>query len=155
MAKPQTPEALQRVIDRIIALETTPEPGPWRRTLRFVADEARFGAAVDTLLENTLRAVLTSEIPPGHRLSMTWANPRSPWFWPGRTFRQQVLQQINEGGLVFAYVGHGLREPPEHPRSLDGWSARRASRMTGSRRPSRPQAPARSPKFCSFRTGGN
>lgn len=104
----RSPEALAALVDRSIALETKPEPGPWRRTLRFVAGEARFNPAVDALLENTLRNVLGKEIPAGYRASMTWANPRSPYYWPAPAFGEHVLEQINAGALAFTYVGHGL-----------------------------------------------
>lgn len=103
----RTPDETLRVISRIIDLETKPPAGIWRRRVRFVVGQARFSPIIDRLLERTFKSVVSKEIPAGFRLSMTWSNPRSPFYWPASRFSERVVSEFNEGSLVFTYVGHG------------------------------------------------
>jgi len=112
-------EAL-RVINRVIDLENRPPSGTWRRRIRFVAGEARFNPAVDRLLERTFRNVVGKEIPAAFRLSMTWSNPRSDFYWPASRFSERVVSEFNDGSLVFTYVGHGSAQAFDSIRDRSG-----------------------------------
>lgn len=103
----RSPDEVLRTSNRIIDLETNPPGGTWRRRLRFIAGEARFGPVIDRLLESTFRKVIGEEVPPAFQTSMTWSNPRSPFYWPARQFASRVVSEFNAGSLVFTYVGHG------------------------------------------------
>jgi hypothetical protein len=95
------------VMNRMMDLERRPPPGAWRRKIAFVAGEARFSPMVDKVLENTFRRVVATEIPASYEVSLTWANPTSPYFWPAPQFGSHVVKTFNEGALAMAYVGHG------------------------------------------------
>jgi len=106
----RTQTDLMQVIARTIDLERRPPSGAWRRRVRFVAGEARFNPIVDGLLQRTFRSIVGKEVPAAFRLSMTWSNPRSPFYWPANRFSDRVVSEFNEGALVFTYVGHGSTE---------------------------------------------
>lgn len=97
-------------VDRLIAYETNPPADPSRRLMRFVTNEARFGALVDRLIETMFRSVVTSNIPPGYDIEVTFASPESPYMWPPPEFDDKVIQGFNEGCLFYTYVGHGFAQ---------------------------------------------
>lgn len=98
---------LLTVISRTIDLERRPPPGAWRRRVRFVAGEARFNPMIDGIIERTFRRVVSKEIPAAFRMSMTYGNPDSPFYWPAGRFSDRVISELNQGALVMTYVGHG------------------------------------------------
>ena len=117
----RTPDGTLRVVNRIIDLETKPPAGTWRRRIRFVAGQARFSPIIDRLLERTFKSVVAKEIPAAFRLSMTWSNPRSPFYWPASRFSERVVSEFNGGSLVFTYVGHGSAQAFDVIRDSSGF----------------------------------
>jgi hypothetical protein len=101
------------VARRIIALETNPPSGAWRRKITFVAGEGRFGPVIDQLLEGQAKAVI-SAIPPEYDVEMTYGNPGSEWYWPAEDFNGHLIRTFNDGSLVFTYIGHGSPEAFDH-----------------------------------------
>ena len=116
----RTPAGTLRLVNRIIDLETKPPAGTWRRRIRFVAGQARFNPIIDRLLERTFKSVVGKEIPAAFRLSMTWSNPRSPFYWPASRFSERIVSEFNEGSLVFTYVGHGSSQALDSIRDASG-----------------------------------
>lgn len=109
----RTEDQVRSYVTRLRRAEISPPSGDFRRRLRFVAGEGRFGPVIDQLLETSFRKILAAEIPPGFAASMTYASPESPFFWPAQTFSNRVVDEINEGSLAFTYLGHGS------PRAFD------------------------------------
>ncbi len=117
----RTSDDLLELVERIISYESGPEPGPWRRHLRFVAGPARFDPAVDALLERTFRGILSQKIPPGYQVSLTYGNPGSVFYWPAPDFADHVVKSINEGSLFLTYVGHGSSRALDYLQAGQNW----------------------------------
>jgi hypothetical protein len=109
----RTREDFLNVARRIIALETNPPPGEWRRKITFFAGEGRFGPVVDKLLEGQAAEVI-SAIPSEFDVQMTYGNPSSAWYWPAEDFNGHLIRSFNQGSLVFTYIGHGSPEAFDH-----------------------------------------
>jgi hypothetical protein len=97
-------------VDRLIAYETKPPMDASRRTIRFLANEARFGPMVDRMIEGFFRSIVTSAIPADYDVELTFASAASPYFWPPREFNAKVIDSLNAGALFYTYVGHGFAE---------------------------------------------
>jgi hypothetical protein len=106
----RSPEDLVSIVRRIVKTETEPPPGSWRREAVFFAGEGRFGPAVDKLIESVAGGLVAKEIPAEYGVTMTYGNPRSPWFWPASDFNDAVVASFNRGAAFFNYVGHGYAE---------------------------------------------
>ncbi|MCU0722329.1 MAG: C25 family cysteine peptidase, partial [Planctomycetes bacterium] len=102
-----TAEEASAMVRRIVAYETTAGFGEWRRRLDIVAGPGGFGPLVDMFLESTFRKYVSELIPPAFDVRITYANPVSPYCYPLPRFPEKVLELVNEGSLVWAYVGHG------------------------------------------------
>jgi hypothetical protein len=109
----RTREDFLNVARRIVAIETNPPPGAWRRTITFFAGEGRFGPVIDKLLENQAKGVI-AQIPPEFEVRMTYGNPDSSWYWPAEDFNAELIRSFNRGALVFTYLGHGSPEAFDH-----------------------------------------
>jgi len=103
------PATIRRVAERTVAYEETPGAGAWRKQLALVAGEAGFGAAADALIENLFQRVVKNEIAPGYDLDLTYASTSSAYCYPPERFAERVVSRLDEGALVFAYVGHGQK----------------------------------------------
>jgi hypothetical protein len=104
---------LKTMVDKFIAYETNLKPGAWRRKMNFIAGEGRFGPIFDSLLEGIFVEILSRELPYTFDVTVTYAQPESPYCYVFSEFSDKVIERLNEGCLVFTYVGHGS------PRSLD------------------------------------
>ena len=101
-------ETMDAFVDRLVAYETNPPADPSRRLLRFVTNEARFGAIIDRLIEMAFRTVVSAGIPPAYDIEVTFASVASPNLWPPPEFDEKVIQGFNDGCLFYTYVGHGF-----------------------------------------------
>lgn len=103
----RTREEAEALLRRVVEYETSADGGAWRRRLNVVAGVAGFGALQDWALELVTKHFLTQSVPEGFVVSMTYANPRSPYCPPPARIRDVVLERFGEGALVVAYLGHG------------------------------------------------
>src|SRR5690606_15036337 len=101
------PATLGRMVARTISYERDLAPGAWQKQCALVAGEGRFGPAIDALIENLFQRVVARQIPPRFDVDLTYANPRSTFCYPFAGFADRVVERLNEGALVMAYVGHG------------------------------------------------
>jgi hypothetical protein len=101
-----TGEEARAYLDRAVAYETDTDFGVWRRKLDVVAGAGGFGPMVDMALEK-LSNDLLSRVTPSVDVTMTYANPFSPYCPPPAEFADYAVRRWNEGALVVAYVGHG------------------------------------------------
>ncbi|MGE0708360.1 MAG: C25 family cysteine peptidase [Planctomycetota bacterium] len=104
------PGAVRRVAERTIRYEREREAGLWQKQLALLANEGRFSPAIDQVIEQVFARVIKQVLPTGYDVDLTYANPRSMYCFPPRHFSARVLERLNEGALVFAYIGHGAKQ---------------------------------------------
>jgi len=97
----------EALLGRVLAYEASRDFGPWRRRLNVVAGLAGFGPLADAALEATARGLLVRHVPESASLSVTWANPESPFCPDFRSLQKTVVGRFTEGALVVTYLGHG------------------------------------------------
>ncbi|MHC4778690.1 MAG: C25 family cysteine peptidase, partial [Planctomycetota bacterium] len=109
------------MVKKIIAYEASRDFGPWRKKVNVIAGTGGFGPMVDAFLEGTFRKYMTELLDPAFDVTLTYGNPKSPYCFPPPRFSEKVVERINAGSLVTAYVGHGS------PRRFDSirWAGRR------------------------------
>lgn len=100
---------IQRVVARTIHYETKLEPGLWQRQCALIAGEARFSPVIDRAIEGVFTRVIKETLPLGYDVDLTYANPSSPYCYPPEGFADRVVERLNEGALVMAYIGHGSK----------------------------------------------
>lgn len=102
-----SPAELAAIIEKIVAYETNPDFGLWRRNINLVAGVGGFGVLIDSVIESTTKMFLTSGIPAGYRTTMTQASWTSPYCPAPPRFSATAIERINEGCLFWVYIGHG------------------------------------------------
>jgi len=115
-----SPGELGRIIEKILAYERSDDFGPWRQRLNFVAGVGGFGRVADAVLETATKRLLTRDVPPDYRLSMTYASWPSPYCPDPAVFRQTTLARLNEGCWFWVYLGHGYHLGLDWVRAPDG-----------------------------------
>ena len=103
-----TPQELSAMVGKILAYERSPDFGPWRRRLNFVAGVGGFGALADMVLESAARYFLTRDVPASYAVSMTYGSWRSPYCPDPRQFHAATMDRLNEGAWFWVYIGHGF-----------------------------------------------
>jgi hypothetical protein len=94
-------------ITKTLAYETSASAGPWQRRLAFIMGQSGFNALVDSALEALFSSMVVNEIPPQYDLELAYAKPSSPYApYPPR-FNENAVRLLNQGELLFVYVGHG------------------------------------------------
>lgn len=101
---------LRAMAAKTVEYETAVRPGPWRKKVAFVTGEGGFGELIDAFMEYQFARVVAKEIPAAYDIEVAYAKPSSRYCWYPPKFGENVLRMINEGALVFAYVGHGRRD---------------------------------------------
>ena len=94
------------VLAKIRRYEENEELGPWRRRIAYTAGEGRFGVA-DRLLELLFKTMVDRMVPEAFDISMTYAKGSSIYCPPPSELTETVLSQLDEGALLFNYIGHG------------------------------------------------
>ena len=112
-----SPADAKAYLARVVAYETSRDFGAWRSKLNVVAGTGGFGPFVDMALEKLCRDLLAECVPPAVEVSMTYANPLSPFCPPPSQFADTAVRRWSEGALVVAYVGHGSERAVDRVRS--------------------------------------
>ncbi len=112
----QNKEQLEAIIAKTIAYETKLASGDWQRRLHFVAGLGGFGSVVDTMMETVTKKFLTDEIPPHFDAVVAQGSWQSIYCPDPREFRDEVVRQLNDGGLFWVYMGHGHVEHLDYVR---------------------------------------
>jgi hypothetical protein len=71
-----------------------------------VAGEGHFGP-VDQVLEGLFERMVTSLVPDGYDVTLSYAKATSIYCPPPSRLREIVLDQLGSGAVLFNYVGHG------------------------------------------------
>ena len=106
----ESKQELALLVRKIQRYEQRGAVGPWCRRVNLIAGVGGFGAMTDALLETATRSLITQGIPSEYRTSMTYASWRSPYCPDPRSFRRQTIARLNEGCLLWVYIGHGRRQ---------------------------------------------
>ena len=103
-------EELKTMVAKTVEYETTLAGGRWQKKIAFVTGEGGFGPLIDPILEHQFAAVVADQIPPAYDIETAYAKPTSKYcFYPAK-FNDNAIRMLNDGALVYAYVGHGLRD---------------------------------------------
>ena len=92
------------VLDKVREHETVYRTGPWNRLLSLYAGEGDFGPEVDPAIEWAMQMVLQA-VPYDFDVSFAYDNPASPYYYA--PFGSKVLEFLNDGAILTAYMGHG------------------------------------------------
>lgn len=104
-----TADELRSMADKTVEYETSLAEGAWQKKVAFVTGEGGFGELIDFFLEHQFARAVSTGIPPSYDVEVAYAKPTSPYSpHPGK-FNENTLRLINEGALLFAYVGHGRK----------------------------------------------
>ena len=64
---------------------------------------------IDKAIEGVFTRVIKETLPLGFDVDLTYANPNSAYCYPPEGFADRVVERLNEGALVMAYIGHGSK----------------------------------------------
>jgi hypothetical protein len=95
------------MINKTIAYEENRKPGTWRKRLTVIAGRGKFGDEADKRLEDLFTDVFNGYVPYLFDVNATYANPKSVYCSRPDKFGDTVLAKLNDGSLIFAYIGHG------------------------------------------------
>ncbi|MCG3133921.1 MAG: hypothetical protein HMLKMBBP_01188 [Planctomycetes bacterium] len=102
-----TPDEAAAYFARVIEYETSADRTDWMRRAEVIAGTGGFGPVQDLALEQITKQFLVKLVPPSAVLHATWGNPVSAWCPPPAEMADTVVERINSGSLVVAYIGHG------------------------------------------------
>ena len=111
---------LEQIVEKILTYERSSNLGRWRTQINLVAGVGGFNAVVDGLLQAASKKLITDCIPAAYPTSMTYASWRSPYCPDPRDFRRTTLRQLNNGSLIWAYIGHGQHLALDQVRTPSG-----------------------------------
>lgn len=102
------PEQLERLIERIIARESSRDFGPWRGQVQLIGGIGGFGFVADRAIESVTRSIVTGVLPSDTRTSVAYASPGHPFFPnDANNFTDAVLDRYRQGARFWVYAGHG------------------------------------------------
>jgi len=103
----ETVEQLAGVVAKTIAYETRAPGSDWQRRLAVFTGPARYGKAIDTIVEGTGRHLLDNVIPYDFDLQFLFAKPDQDYAYPPQLLDGKLMSTLGRGALIAAYVGHG------------------------------------------------
>ncbi|MCA9133703.1 MAG: hypothetical protein KDA45_11135 [Planctomycetales bacterium] len=114
-------EQLQGVLSRVMAYEQQQDFSAWRRDVHVVAGVGGFGAVADSVIEMTTRQFLADRIPGWSAMTMTQANATSHYCPDPRRFSDTCIGRLNQGGMLWVYIGHGQVKTLDYVRAQEQW----------------------------------
>ncbi len=103
----RTAEEARGFANKVIAYETKPAEGTWRRSITLFSGPANFGAFADYLIENTMTRTLDDEVPYDWDVDIIFPKVGSPYAYPLPDLSTRMTTRMEEGALIAGYVGHG------------------------------------------------
>ncbi len=97
-----TPAQAQVMVDKIIAYESAPPPGAWRRQALFVADNADDAGDFAAISQ----ALIAGYISGPYQADRVFLGVTHPYQWPAVIARGAIIAAINAGRVLVNYVGH-------------------------------------------------
>ncbi|MGL4593508.1 MAG: C25 family cysteine peptidase [Thermoguttaceae bacterium] len=108
-----TNDELEAVIQKTIVYETIPA-GLWNRRIQLVAGLANFSPILDTVIDSSVRHVISEMIPVSWQLSFLHADWRSPYSPFPLDYPEELVASLDSGSLFWAYLGHGQCNQLDH-----------------------------------------
>jgi Peptidase family C25 len=112
---------LSSMIAKIVAYETHPSEGDWRRRVTLYTGPARYGEQTDALIESVATHLLDEELSYDFDLDFTFAKPDTAYSYPPSRLRKKLVHDLDQGSLVAAYVGHGAVANFDHVEWRSSW----------------------------------
>ena len=106
----ETEVQLKGYVQRVLNYERGFTDAVGKRDVHFVAGVGGFGPAIDGVLTTVTRKFISQGIPGSFRVTMTQASWQSPFCPDPFRFGEHTLNRLNDGGLFWIYMGHGLRD---------------------------------------------
>jgi hypothetical protein len=102
-----SPAQVAQMAARTVAYERDAAPGPWQGRLALVTGVLGYNPVVDQVVETLFRQTVGKDVPPYMEVEVAQARPDSPYcpYPPG--FSDNALRMLNDGSLLYVYVGHG------------------------------------------------
>ena len=107
-------------VRKIIRYETGIPAGLWQRQINFVTGVGGFSPILDTIIQRSVRHLLSELLPGGASLILTQADWKSVYCPDPKLFRFTVIDQINEGSLFWIYMGHGFYDTLDYLQTPEG-----------------------------------
>jgi hypothetical protein len=98
---------LTAMIEKIIAYERNDDFGPWRTRINFIAGTGGFGSLADKLLERVAGNIIRQHVPSSYQSLITYAGWQGARSTERESFREQVINRLNDGCAFWVYIGHG------------------------------------------------
>lgn len=111
---------LESAVRKTIDYESSLRGGLWQRQAAFITGEGHYGAFVDTMIERTFAKIVDETFQKDIDVDVTYANPKSAYFWPEREFAEFVKGRLQRGALFCTYVGHGMPDSVDSIRTPEG-----------------------------------
>lgn len=92
------------ILEKVKAHENAYKVGLWNRRLNIYAGTGNFGPEADGAIEWIVQLALEA-IPYNFDVLFAYKNPRSEYYYT--PFKEKVLDLINQGSILTAYMGHG------------------------------------------------
>jgi hypothetical protein len=108
-----SPDEAAAFAKKVIAYETAPTEGAWRKSIALFGGPANFGALADFLIESTATHSL-DEVPYDWDVDVVFPKLASPYAYPFPQLRQHMRDRLTAGALIAAYAGHGAPTRFDH-----------------------------------------
>jgi hypothetical protein len=105
---------VEAFVQRLVAYESAPAEGAWRRRVVVFTGPARYGVVADTLIQSTAQHVLDNVLPYDYDLRFTFGFPENPYAVAPQALGDKLVSDLDGGALLAAYVGHGLGSSFDH-----------------------------------------
>src|SRR5262249_32625758 len=103
-----SPAELAAVVRQGIRFEQPQDHGPAEKSLEIVSGAGGFGALTDAMVEAAGRQVIQQTVPPEYEVRHI-CDASSDVAESGKSdFVSRARAQLNDGGMAWIYVGHGL-----------------------------------------------
>ena len=106
----KTADELKAMIEKTVEYETTLAGGRWQKRISFITGQGNFGPLIDPILEHQFAAVVADQVPAAYDIETAYAKPASKYCPYPQKFGENAVRMMNGGALLYAYVGHGLRD---------------------------------------------
>jgi hypothetical protein len=103
-----SPEEVATVLQKVIQYESPESESAWRRKINLIAGVGGFGSVADSVLEMSTKRFIVDGIPPAYEASMTYGSWQSPYCPSPPDFRKETIGRLNDGCLMWVYIGHGM-----------------------------------------------
>ena len=99
-------DELTRMIDRIIAHESSRDFGAWRGRVNLIGGVGGFSPMIDSVIETATRTIVSGSLPAETQLTIAHASPGHKFF-PKQPFTEAVIDRYRQGSRFWVYAGHG------------------------------------------------